>query len=76
MQKIETTPQENFPLVMFDTHVFQDRVIFTLPVRATMETLVPLAKELLRLPDARNMEANIEIGESGALVISIRGTSD
>lgn len=76
MPQIEVNPQENFPFVMFDTHVFRDRVIFTLPMRATMETLVPLARELMGMPNARMVEAKVEVDDGGELVISISATSD
>ena len=76
MQQIEASPQDNFPFVMFDTHVFKDRVIFTLPMRATMETLVPLARELLGMPLTRTVEAKVEVDDGGELVISITATSD
>ena len=76
MQNFQTTPQENFPLAVFDTHVLKDRVFFTLPMQATLEALIPLAKELLHLGPGRNMEANIEVSEGGELVISISSTSD
>lgn len=76
MQPIETGSQENFPQVMFQTHVFRDRVVFTLPMRATMETLVPLARQLIKAPEACSLEAKVELDDNGELVITLKTTSD
>ena len=69
MQNINTTPQENFPQVMFETHVFQDRVIFSLPLLTTLDTLVPLALELLHMPGTCKLEVRLTV-DDGQLVIS------
>jgi hypothetical protein len=70
MQKIANTPQEFYPMAVFETHVFQDHVIFTLPLHATLDTLVPLALELLHMPDTCRLEARLQV-EDGQLVITL-----
>ena len=74
MQKITNSLQENYPVAMFDTHVFQDRVIFTLPLHATLDALLPLALELLHMPGTCKLLVRLSV-EDGQLVISIGSNS-
>jgi hypothetical protein len=62
--------QDNFPMVMFNTHLARDHVIFTLPLNETLDTLVPLAVELLHMPEACKLLARLAV-EDSQLVISI-----
>ena len=72
MQYIKEIPQENYPMAIFDTHVLQDHVIFTLPLHATLDTLIPLALELLHMPDTCKLLVRLAV-EDGQLVITIGG---
>jgi hypothetical protein len=69
MQNIKEIPQENYPMVIFDTHVLHDRVIFTLPLHATLDTLIPLAVDLLHMPDTCKLLVRLA-GEDGELAIT------
>ena len=53
-----------------NTHLARDRVIFTLPLNETLDTLVPLAVELLHMPEACKLLARLAV-EDSQLVISI-----
>ena len=62
--------QDKFPLVMFETHLANDRVLFTLPLNTTLDTLVPLAVELLHMPHTCKLQARLTV-EDSQLVITI-----
>ena len=70
MNTSNPSTQDNFPMVMFTTHLTRDRVIFTLPLNETLDTLVPLAVELLHMPEACKLLARLAV-EDSQLVISI-----
>ena len=72
MEKMSPFPtQEDYPLAVFETHVLQDCVVFTLPLHATLDALVPLALELLHLPGTCRLSARLAM-EDGQVSISIR----
>lgn len=57
-------------MAVFDTHLAKDRVIFTLPLNQTLEALVPLAVELLRMPENCRLQVRLVV-EDGSLVITM-----
>jgi hypothetical protein len=70
MNPNKSSLQDSFPMAVFNTHLAKERVIFTLPLTETLDTLVPLAVELLHMPHTCKLLARIAI-EDSQLVISI-----